>query len=334
MSSILFISKSSEAPSTRYRALQYLPLLQAAGWEAEHRAWTGDVAQRRAVLEQAGRVDVVVSVRRTFGPLTRRLLRRAARRLVFDFDDAIFLDTAGRTRGSRWRRFASMLRRCDDVWAGNDFLAEHARRFNPSVCVLPTSIDADKYLCDAAPDADHVDLVWVGSSSTRRYLEAALPMLESVAEQMPQLRLKVIADFELRGGLPILNIPWSAEGEMQAIASSAIGIAPMPDDPWTRGKCGCKVLQYMAAGLPVVVSDMSTHRRCVDAGVEGYLAADTEQWIAAIRHLVYDPQLRRRCGQAGRERLVREFCLTGAWSRMSERLEKLIDPAPQRPRHS
>lgn len=331
MRRLLFISKSATAPSTRYRIMQYLPLAQKAGWETEHHDWPSGLIAQSRIIKAARKADVTIVLRSTLHPLARHLLRKASRRLVFDMDDAVFLTPPGKKKSSRPARFAAIARLCDEIWAGNSYLAEHAQQYNDSVHILPTSIDPTRYLCEASPDPNCHDLVWVGSSATKKYLEGALPMLEAVAKEVPGVRLKIISDFQLQGGLPIVNIPWTADGEMQHIASSAIGIAPMPDDPWTRGKCGCKVLQYMAAGLPVVVSDMPTHQRIVTNDQEGYLASTTDEWVAAIKRLIYNPTLRKRLGVAGREKLVREFSLESTWQTMHKRLTHLVEQSPARP---
>lgn len=316
---ILFISKSENSASTRYRALQYFPLLQQAGFAASHVTAAGSPAAYFNALRQAAGADIVVVLRKTFPAPLRWLLRRLSRKLVFDFDDAIFCNTDGSTSATRLRRFAAMAGVCDHVFAGNHFLAENAGRFNKAVSVLPTSVDTGRYAAVADKPEDTVDLVWIGSSSTRKYLIAALPALRLAAARVPKLRLKIIADFDLPdAGLPTLAVPWSALTEAQALASSHIGIAPMRDDDWSRGKCALKVLQYMASGLPVVSSAVGANAEAVSQGDNGYLVDSDAAWSERIAELAADDGLRDRLGAAGRRSAAVNYSIDPVFSRMRE----------------
>jgi glycosyltransferase involved in cell wall biosynthesis len=298
---ILFISKGEQAASTRYRVSDYLPFWSAAGWKTAHLTHDGSLRRWVDILRRARHADVVVIVRRTFSLPMLRLLRAAAPYLVFDFDDAIFVRSSGEHSGSKLARFGRTLAACDQVWAGNAYLAENAARFNDRVTVIPTAVEAAKYQVSPAKPTESVDLVWIGSSSTRKHLMTILPALEIAAARIPALRLKVIADFAIESAvLQTEAVRWSADGEATALASSHIGIAPLPDNEFTRGKCGLKILQYMAAGLPVVASPVGVNADLVQADVTGYTARTDDEWINAIERLASDPRLRERLGEEGR----------------------------------
>ncbi len=305
---ILFISKGERSASTRYRALAFFPYLQDAGWSPEHATAYDGPMQRYRLLRRAAQADVVVVLRKTFSAPFLYLLRRAARTLVFDFDDAIFCRSNGSASRMRMQRFIRMVRLADAIWAGNRYLAEVAQAYGQNVQVLPTSLDPGRYFVPAEKPDDVVDLVWIGSRSTRRYVADALPMLEELAVRLPGMRLKIIADFALHSErLQTLAIPWSADAEAGELASSHIGIAPMTDNAWTRGKCALKVLQYMAAGLPVVASETGVHVDVVEHGRTGFLAARPDQWSAALEKLIRDPSLRGAMGKAAREAVQARF---------------------------
>lgn len=301
---VLFVTKDELGSSARYRARNYFPRLLAAGWLPEQCVVDARPGSRWALLRAARRADVVVVCRKTFtGPL-RWLLRRCAKRLVFDFDDAIFCRSDGTPSKSRGRRFAAMACCCDWVWAGNSYLASEAARYNPATILVPTVLETSQYLIDIDKESSPT-LVWIGSRSTRKYLEAVLPWLELAARQVPGLTLRIVADFELPGErLHVQPVTWSRETEAQALASAWIGISPLRDDAWTRGKCGLKVLQYMAAGLPVITSPCGVNRELVLDGVTGAHAADAPAWVAAIARLCMDTALRKSMGQAGRQRVA------------------------------
>ncbi|MBI4987966.1 MAG: glycosyltransferase family 4 protein [Rhodocyclales bacterium] len=314
---LLFVSKGEDASSTRYRALQFFPLWRAAGFEPAHVTASGGIKASVDMLRQAARADVVIVLRKTFPAVLLWLLRRAARRLVFDFDDAIFCNTDGTPSRTRMARFAAMARACDHVFAGNAFLAGQAAAFNPAVTRVPTCVDAARYRIDADKPADTLDLVWIGSHSTRKYLAEAMPWLKAAAEKIPNLRLKIVADFDLPGcGAATLPIAWRAESEARELAASHIGIAPMRDDDWSRGKCALKVLQYMAAGLPVVSSKAGANAEVIVDGESGFLVSTPEAWAACIARLANDAGLRRRMGEAGRRLVETDYSIDAVFGRL------------------
>ena len=264
----------------------------------------------------------MVVLRRTFSFPIFHLLRRAARRLVFDFDDAVFVHNDGSASSRRMARFTHMVRRADQVFAGNRYLAGIATRFTPYVTVLPTTLEPEAYPLAQHKDEEHFDLVWIGSRSTARYLSALLPVLEQAAKETPGLRLKVIADFTLEADqLTILPIQWSRETEAIEVRTAHVGIAPMPKDAWTLGKCGLKVLQYMAAGLPVLASTGGIHDQLVQEGVTGFLANTPADWLEGLRRLARAPRLRATMGLNGRHRLEESYATATVFPRMQEILE-------------
>lgn len=321
---VLFVISRLQSPSTRYRALAYFPDLREAGWEPVHLTAPRHAGQALAMLRWAAGADATVLCRRLFGPPLPRLLRMTAKHLVFDLDDAVMVKSSGRPSGTRRRRFRRTVRLCDQVWAGNDYLAGLCSRFNDAVVMLPTAVDPGKYSVASDKPRDTWDLVWIGSASTRKYLEAALPLLENLGQRIPRLRLKIIADFELpTQKLRTLPVSWSEEIEAAEIASAHVGIAPMPDDPWTRGKCGLKVLQYMAAGLPVIASDVGAHREIVIPGETGFLATSPEEWCEAASRLASDAALARGMSAGGRRRVEECYSLKTTFPKLLSALESL-----------
>jgi len=322
---ILFISKGENAPSTRYRGLAYFSALRSDGWEPEHITVGDNPLLRLKLLKRANRADVVVILRKTFSAPFLRLLRLCSKHLVLDLDDAIFCRSNGAISRTRRNRFARVARRCRQIWAGNEYLADASRQYNRAVTTLPTSLGPGKYLLEAEKPARHIDLVWIGSRSTRKYLDTGLPALEDLADSLPHIRLKIVADFDLKcGRLSTIAVPWSEENEAFALSSAHIGIAPMPDNPWTRGKCGLKVLQYMAAGLPVVSSPAGVNGEIVEHGVTGFLADSAEAWRKAIEKLVHDPDLRRVMGEAGRKRVMEQYSVEATYPKMARALDSLL----------
>ncbi len=300
---VLLIAKPTTDPATRYRMLPLQRELEAKGHRV--RFWH-DHGRSIALARQATWADVIVLQRRLVTQPLLWWLRRCARQLIFDFDDAIFARSDGTDSLVRSRRFQQVVNRADQSWCGNRYLMEQAQRSGAAnVHWLPTAISPEPY---AAPvdKADAPTLVWVGSSSTRKYLEAFRPLFEKIGDRIPKLRLRILADFDFElENLVVENFAWSAAEEVKHIKSAHIGIAPMTDDGWSRGKCGLKVLQYMAASLPVVCSPVGVNRELVNQGVSGYLADGVDGWSEAIGDLLNHPDRAAEFGMAGR-RLVEE----------------------------
>jgi glycosyltransferase involved in cell wall biosynthesis len=250
---------------------------------------------------------------------------------VYDYDDAVFLRNSYSARGHdsavRSRRFDAMVQQADAVVAGNDFLREQAVAVTAPqrVHVIPTCVNAARYPSAAhAPDGHAVQLVWVGSSSTMRGLERLAPVLNHLGKTVPKLQLKVICDRSLDlQDLPVAFCPWREANEAADIAVADIGISWLPDDPWSRGKCGLKVLQYMAAGLPVVANPVGVQAQMVRHGETGFLAETPAEWHQAIVRLAADASLRRSMGQAGRRALEAEYDVPVGAARWLDLLENL-----------
>jgi glycosyltransferase involved in cell wall biosynthesis len=301
----------------RYRLAAFRPFLEREGHELElcplPRPWW-----RRWRLFGSLRGASVVLQRRLLPRWEMARLRKFVRHLLFDFDDAVFLRDSYSPKGlhhaRRLRRFAATVRACDRVIAGNRFLGDEAARWAGAhrVHLIPTCVDPERYPLPPKPSQGEgpLELVWVGSSSTLRGLEAVAPLLDEVGRRVPGLRLKVICDrFPTLRDLPVVPCQWTEAGEAVELAISDIGISWIPDDLWSRGKCGLKVLQYMAAGLPVVANPVGVHLEMVRHGQSGFLAQTADQWVTAITRLARDPGLRQRLGQAGRRRLESEYSL-------------------------
>ncbi|MEM7627316.1 MAG: glycosyltransferase [Planctomycetota bacterium] len=322
---ILFLTKGADAASTRHRALAFFPALEAAGFRPVHLSTRGGLGHEVQLLRAARQAVVTVVLRRTFGGPFRAALRRLSRRLVFDFDDAVYRrpggDSAGRLRG-----FRAMVQRSDEVWAGNLWLGRAALDASSRgpVQVLPTVLDPAAYTPRAAEQRDPHRLVWIGSSSTRPYLEAILPDLEAAAERIPGLSLRIVADFSLRSEhLVIEATPWAPETEAESLATAGIGIAPLADDEWARGKCGFKLLQYMAAGLPTVCDPVGANGQIVLDGETGFHVTPERGWPDAIAALCGDTERAAAMGQAGRTRVELDYGLERAAAMLVARLEAL-----------
>lgn len=329
LKTILFISKSETSPSTRYRALAYFERLRSDGWDPVHLSAHRALRSRLQILRAARSADVVVLLRKTFGVFYIQLLRKFSRHLILDFDDAVFCKSNGgfsKTRSDRFKRTVSL---CDGIWAGNRFLSQAAKEYNTAVTVLPTALDPSKYEKSLDKSEKKLVFVWIGSHSTRKYLKAELPTLEMLADRLSNIELKIVADFTLASDqLTILAVPWSEATEAQALLTSHIGIAPMPDNDWTKGKCGLKVLQYMAAGLPVISTPSGVNAEIIEDGVTGFLPQIDTEWYRAVKMLDKNPALCEKIGEAGRRKVRNEYSLDVVYQKMKRSLEDIVNSRP------
>jgi glycosyltransferase involved in cell wall biosynthesis len=306
----------------RYRVRAFEPALAASGISLAIRGLARRAWGRVAQLHRAYEYDAVILQRKLLPTWQLRILRHQARRLIFDFDDAVLYRDSYDARGPHCRRraarFARTVRAADVVLAGNDFLAECAliAGARPErVRVLPTCVDAERYQPSHQGPADGpLKLVWVGSSSTLKGLERQRPLLERLGREVPGLALRIICDrFPRFDPLETIAVPWDEATEADQIAAGDVGIAWMPDDLWSRGKCGLKVLQYQAAGLPIVANPVGVHQKMIRPGVDGFLAATGDAWVDAIRALAGDPALRTRLGRAARQTVEANYSVR-RWS--------------------
>ncbi len=320
---ILFISKGIDSASSRYRGFQFFSYLQEHGFNVSHVTASGGLLAILNTLWQASQADKVILLRKTFPLVISWLLGIVSKQLIFDLDDAIFCRSDGSLSKTRMDRFKFICKHSDHIFAGNQFLAENSLKFTEAVTVIPTCLEVSKYKLVAEQADDTIDLVWIGSQSTSKYLIDILPMLEDIAKKHTNLRLKIIADFDLKDvKIPVLTIPWSEETEAKELACSHIGIAPMRDNDWTRGKCALKVLQYMAASLPVISANVGVNSEAVIDCETGYLVSTTDEWAVALDKLLKDRALRNSMGSAGYERVIEQYDITVIFQRILAILEQ------------
>ena len=323
MKRILVLVNNLKQASYRVRIEAIGPLMRERGYDFDVQLRPAAWLPRRRLLRSAAGYHAVLLQRKLLDPSDARLLRRNARRIFYDVDDAVMYHNRPVSWLSRWRtdrRFRATTAVIDHVVAGNEYLADIFRRRGTPASVLPTVVDPDRYIVKQHAETNVPRLVWIGSRSTLPYVRQFLPIIERAAREVPGLRLVTIADETIAdASFPVDHVPWSAAGEATALADGDIGIAPTPTDCWTLGKCGFKIVQYMAAGLPVVASPVGANAELVRAGETGYLPATPDDWAGAIASLARDVELRARMGQGGRRLVEQKYCLTSVadeWAKL------------------
>jgi glycosyltransferase involved in cell wall biosynthesis len=238
------------------------------------------------------------------------------RRFIYDVDDAIWLPPK-QTGGHPWsflkaprRRTEWLASRADEVVAGNEILADYLSAYSPSVTVVPSLVDPSHTEARHHKESERVVLGWIGSRTTAPYLRRLRPLLRKVADAVAPMRLELL----VVGGEP-MSVPgvagwfmnWSEENERRALSHMDIGVMPLPDTPWTRGKCAYKALQYMSAGVPVVTDAVGITAKAVGDG--GYALDRDADWTEALESLILSSDERARVGARGRARVEAEYSL-------------------------
>jgi glycosyltransferase involved in cell wall biosynthesis len=322
MKRVLVIANNLRQASFRVRVAALIEPLRRRGFELHVQLrpkWWG----MRRLMRSANGYDSVLLQRKLLDPSHARLLRRHARRIYYDVDDAVMYHSRPVGRIETWRtkrRLAATAAIADVVVAGNENLAELFREHGCNVVVLPTVVDPAQYPLKQHSSTDAPRLVWIGSNSTRPYVDEFMPALERAAKIVTGLRLLIVADETVKGSaLPIDFEPWSEQTEGISLAKGDIGIAPTPDNRWTRCKCGFKIVQYMAAGLPTIASPVGVNANLAREGETGLIAATIDDWPRAIERLARDASLRAQMGRRARERVEQELNIeriADAWAQI------------------
>jgi glycosyltransferase involved in cell wall biosynthesis len=332
MPKLLLLGYDPSQPSFRHRMQSLVEPLHSAGWDLRIeqfpsgryglRTW-----ERRALLRWA---DVAILHQIKLSALEARLFAAFSRRRVFDIDDAIYVRKPRRlgepADESRLRRakFEATCRWADAVAAGNAVLAAAAGAASREVVILPTSIDAASYRAVRVEAAPLPTIVWIGSPENLVYLDMIRPALARVAARHPAMRLRVVCSrFPPWHDVPIEPVPWSSATEIASLLSAHIGIMPLSDDEWTRGKCAFKLLQYMAAALPCVASPIGANAEAVIDGVTGYHASDQDGWERALNLLIESPTRRAQFGAAGHAHVDQRYALRAYRARYAALLARL-----------
>ena len=243
------------------------------------------------------------------------------KKYVIDLDDAIFHNYDSGIRAKLFGgKIAGLMKGARCVLAGSPYLANYAVRAGArDVHILPTVVDVDR-IEKAKPENDKLVATWIGTDVTAKYLCEIESVLSEFVTQGGTLRLigatrnPLICDAEL--------VPWDETTEYAEIAKADIGIMPLPDQPWERGKCGYKLIQYMASGLPVLASPVGVNMDIVESGINGFLCENTSDWQAGFEKLA-DKELRQRMGEKGRDKVIAKYSLCQNLKRLKEILEEV-----------
>lgn len=326
---LLAFSEGVDHVCYRYRVAPFSAALAQAGWRVVCQPLAKSPLARWRQFRQTGWADAVLLQRKLLPLWQLRTLRKAARRLIYDFDDALFHRDSYHPKGveswQRMARFWTTVYAADLVLAGNQFLFDHAAALvgAEKVRLFPTSIEPRRYPLARHAAREPLRLIWIGQRSTVGSLHAMRRQLQS-ASTACACELRVVSDaFPQIENVRIVPLAWSSASEADDLADADVGVSWLPDDAWSRGKCGLKVLQYMAAGLPVVANRVGVHKQMIVDGVTGFLADTPQEWAACLRRLAADNRLRAAMGAAARRRVELEYSVDAWQTRFAAAIDGL-----------
>ncbi len=351
---VLYLTKyGPKAATTRYRMLQFLPYLESKGISCELSPLLEDdylktlfsggkfpaskiiglYLKRLQQLLTLRKFDLVViqyELLPYFPSFLEKLLRLANVPFLYDFDDAVFHRYD--EHPNRWvksilgKKIANIIGSAKGVMAGNQYLADYASHYNSHVSIFPTVVDSSRY----AKKEYELDstrpftIGWIGSPSTAAYLKPLEePLKRFLADKNGQCL--AIGAGDLPVGSVFTSIPWSEEAELQQLSQFDVGIMPLPEENWARGKCGFKLIQYMAAKLPVIASPVGVNQEIVEQGKTGFLATTEAEWLEALEILYREKELRRYMAEEGLKRVEAHY----DYSVMAPRLKDYLEWAVQ-----
>ncbi len=339
----------NESADTRYRITQFIPTLKTAGWEVDLQPFMnqrlfhiynqpGNLPEK-ILFTGLGFLKRVFNIINTiqydgiwlhkeafaFGPpWFEKALSKRVNFILYDMDDAFWTHPPQfRQIGSRIRdpqRIQKMLGLSQCVLAGNRYLQNFAQQFAPWVELFPTVLDTERYKIRNEIDDGWVTIGWVGRWSSAPYLSVISRSLESIIRKFPQTKIKLIGADQnpFPESIPVEIVPWRLDEELKAISAFDIGIMPLPDDEYSKGKCGFKLLQYMALGIPGVASPVGVNSEIIQDGENGFLAANETEWTEKLSRLVENYSLRRNIGIAGHTTVEKQFSLKHVAPRLIE----------------
>lgn len=337
----------NESPSQRFRFEQYFGLLEDHGYQLRIQSFlppgkwrlfyqhghtvrkalmmVNGFLKRTGVLLSLSRFDRVFIHRETAPigpPIVEWVIAKVFRKkIIYDFDDAIWLTDKKNEpwleRNLRSRtKVSSICRWSHVISCGNEYLRQYALRFNPNAILNPTTVDTENVHNPAhhnnpAGTGERLLIAWTGSHSTLKYLYLLEKVLFDIQQKFDHVDLLVIADKPPEINLPrIVFRPWSNETEIRDLIGADIGIMPLPDDEWSKGKCGFKALQYMALEIPAVVSNVGVNPDIIENGKNGRLCEGDEVWLTTLEELITNPEPRKRLGLAGRKTVVDQYSVS------------------------
>lgn len=339
---ILFIHPypTGAAPSQRFRFEQFIPFLEEKGVEVvrapfwDEQSWnilyaSGHFFQktwalfqgwkrRYFLLKNASNFDMVF-IHRELDPLGVSFLRRQLgnidkSKIIFDLDDAIWIPNSSSSnkmmeRFKNWKQAQQLASLSGTISAGNAYLCQWGSQYSEKTFEIPTTVDIENgHNILQEYSGKSITIGWTGTHSTLKYLDPILPILERVLEKYEHVNFNVICDSKPHFSLPkLIWTPWNKNKEIEDLLKIQIGLMPLEEDAWANGKCGFKAIQYMALGIPALVSPVGVNKEIVDNNINGFVCNTEEEWLNALVQLIENKELRISMGAKARPKIVEKY---------------------------
>lgn len=326
--------------STRYRILQFIPLLKKDGFQCRvvlYNALSGNFKfikklffLLKSIIACIG-TDVIFIQKILFLPFLLKIFQALSRNIIFDFDDAIWLHDplekkSSTKRSAATKKLSQVLRLASQVIVGNEYLKDYALTYNPNSTIIPSVIDLAKYTPRRFRNDKKFCLGWIGTSQNFLYLST----LENVFKILHQkfgnrIYLKIISDkpFVSKSGLEVKNVMWNEQNEIEEMQKFNIGLMPLPDTPWTKGKCAFKAIQYMSLEIVPIVGPVGTNKLVIQENKTGYFAKNDKEWIENISLLYKNANLRRTVGKNAKAFVENNYSLKAIYPRFKKVLGQM-----------
>ncbi len=358
MPKVLFVTlhRIDRSPGQRFRFEQYLSFLESHGFEWEisnllsekddkryyqsgnyhWKAWIAlkGVIKRFWDVLKANQYDIIFLYREAYFTGTtffEKRFKASSAKLIFDFDDAIWMRDV--SAGNKHLAFLKdpdkvpkLIALCDRIFVGNDYLLQYAMQFNPSCSLIPTTIDTVNLHNKRKKheEKSRITIGWTGSRTTLKYLKPIYPILERLKLQY-QIEVLVICDVPPEDTpFPFTYLPWNLESEIEDLLKIDIGVMPLPDDKWAKGKCGFKILQYMGLGIPAIASPVGVNQEIIEEGENGFLANSLAEWELRLTELIEGLELRKMLGKKGYETVEARYSVNSLQDRYLEEFQRLL----------
>jgi glycosyltransferase involved in cell wall biosynthesis len=324
----LLLIQDEKMPSSRVRLLNLLPELEKEGIHAHVMSYPRRIGDKLRLMRKCREFDITFLQKKMPSPLDVTLLRSFSRKLVFDFDDAIYYRHDAQEvleSSTRHQKFNFLVKRVDLVIAGNKVLSDYSAQFNKNVVIVPSAVETRNIpVKDYSLASEKIVIGWVGGGINLHHLGALSAVFQGLSKNYP-IELRVISNKTIDiQAVNVRFVPWRLATQEEEIALFDIGVMPLPLNRHSEGKCGYKALQYMAATVPPVVSDVGVNRDIVEHGREGLVAKTNDAFYEALKLLIEDRSLRQEMGINARRKVEKRYSVEVIGRQLAETLKRAI----------
>ena len=323
---VLFLIQDEKMPSSRVRVLNLLPELEKEGIHGHVMTYPRKIGGKLRLMRKCMQFDITFLQKKLPSPLDVILMRRFSRKLVFDFDDAIYYRHDAQAvleSSTRHQKFKFLVKRVDLVIAGNRVLSDYSGQLNKNIVIVPSAVETRNIpVKDYSLTSEKVVIGWVGGGVNLHHLKELSPVFQRLSKEYP-VELRVLSDRAI--DIPAVDvkfIPWRLDIQEREIALFDIGVMPLPLNRHSEGKCGYKALQYMAAAVPPVVSDVGVNSDIVGHGNEGLVAKTNDEFYEALKLLIENRSLRQEMGIKARRKVESLYSVKVVGKQLADVLKK------------